>query len=92
MNRPAEVICQHCLDGKVMPIKVRITDENGERQQFLIKAYKELEVGTGSTEGGRIPATASLHRYDCKIAILDKMTDLTLYYNATSGRWNAVIT
>lgn len=74
-----------------MPIKVRIADENGERQQYLIKAYKELEPGTGSTDGGRIPATATLHRYDCKIESFGRMTNLTLYYNVTSGRWNAIV-
>ena len=91
MNYPAEVICQHGLDGKIMPIKVRITDENGERQQYLIKAYKELPPGRGSTEGGRIPATNSLHRYDCKIEAFGSAIDLSLYYNSMSGKWNAIV-
>jgi phage gp36-like protein len=88
-NEPAEVICQHCLDGSIMPIKMRITDESGERQQYSVKAFRELATGEGSTENGKIPATATLRRFDCKISVFESPKDVTLYYNANSGKWSA---
>lgn len=33
----ADVICQHKIDGSIIPLKIRITDEDGEYQVYNIK-------------------------------------------------------
>jgi len=38
----ADVICQHKTDGTIIPLKIRIADEDGEYQIFNIKSYKVL--------------------------------------------------
>ena len=44
MRKKAEVISQHTLDGKLIPIKFRLYDEDGELQTFSIKEYKNLNA------------------------------------------------
>ena len=39
----ADVICQHKTDGTIIPLKIRITDEDGEYQVYNIKSYKDVE-------------------------------------------------
>ena len=38
----ADVICQHKTDGTIIPLKIRITDEDGEYQVYNIKSYKDV--------------------------------------------------
>lgn len=36
-----DVICQHCRSGKIIPLKIRLTDEDGQLQEYKIKRFKE---------------------------------------------------
>ena len=38
---PVDVICQHSRDGSLIPIRVRVVDEEGEFQSYTIKGYKD---------------------------------------------------
>ena len=38
----ADVICLHTKDGKVEPIRIRITDEDGQSQAFTIKEFNDI--------------------------------------------------
>lgn len=46
VNRKApqkvDVICQHSVDGTIIPLRVRMTDEDGQRQMFNIKEYLDV--------------------------------------------------
>ena len=39
---PIDVICMHSKDGKMVPLRIRVTDEEGLNQSFTIKEYREL--------------------------------------------------
>ena len=83
-----EVICQHGIDGAIMPIKIRFQDENGEWQSYKIMAYRERRKGeVGTNVPGSIPATATLRRFDCKVQVFGAEKDLVLYYNMNQGTW-----
>ena len=41
-NTLADVICQHKIDGRIIPIKIRILDEDGEYQVYNIRSYKDV--------------------------------------------------
>ena len=45
----ADVICQHKTDGTIIPLKIRITDEDGEYQVYNIKSYKDVSNRTAYT-------------------------------------------
>ena len=83
-----EVICQHGIDGTIMPIKIRFQDEYGEWQSFKIMAYRENGMGEESSQvPGSIPATATLRRFDCKIQVFETEKSIALYYNTNQGIW-----
>lgn len=84
----AEVICQHGIDGAIMPIKIRFQDENGEWQTHKISCYKERKPGEESGfVPGSIPATAMLRRFDCILQVLGAEKRIVLYYNSNQGTW-----
>lgn len=35
-----DVICQHNHDGTMIPLKIRLIDEDGEYQSYLVKSYR----------------------------------------------------
>ena len=40
MRRKADVICQHTIDARIIPLKIRIQDEDGEMQTYSVKGYR----------------------------------------------------
>lgn len=83
-----EVICQHGMDGTIMPIKIRFQDEYGEWQTHKIAAYVERRAGEESGfVPGSIPATVFLRRFDCKIQVFGTEKRIVLYYNINQGTW-----
>lgn len=84
----AEVICQHGIDGSIMPIKIRFRDEYGEWQTHKIVRFRERMAGEESAfVPGCIPATASLRRFDCFVQTFGFEKSVTLYYNSNQGTW-----
>ena len=42
-GKDLDVICQCCHDGKIIPIRIRIT-EDGDEYAYTIKEYKQTNV------------------------------------------------
>lgn len=91
MRFDCEVICQHTLDGAIMPIKLRFTGEDGEIKGYAVKRYREYEKGEGSMGNENVAATSTLRRFRCVIEspLHGEMT-LELYYNLHSGKWHFI--
>lgn len=86
-NQNIDVICQHKKDGSIAPMKVRLQDEDGEYQIFLIKAYKCLSrPGSFSMPNG-ISATSHTWQFECKIMVFNMETSIFLFYNAHDNFW-----
>lgn len=49
-----DLICQHCTDGTIIPLRFRVADEEGVLQEFSVKGYKD------KTEGGKL-------KFDCNV-------------------------
>lgn len=68
-----DVICQHIKEGMIIPIKIRVTDEDGELQTYQVRQYRERSV---SGEKYRMPnevwVTNHLRRFKCKINIFSE--------------------
>lgn len=39
MDNRIDLICQHTMDGKIIPMRMRLRDEDGELQEYTIKGY-----------------------------------------------------
>ena len=84
-NRAVDVICQHTKEGKLIPIKLRLQDDEVEFQTYVVKAYKNLShIGSYIMPNG-ITATSTIFPFDCKIIVFGREKIVHLYYN--SGGW-----
>lgn len=85
--RYVDVICQHNKNGKIIPIKVRVIDEDGENQTFLIRGYKDLTHYKDSSSKDYVIAENHIRSFECKIQVFDIMRTISLFYNTSEQRW-----
>lgn len=89
----ADVICQHKTDGTIIPLKIRIADENGEYQIFNIKSYKVLSDHKEHTLPNGASATLSNHlwQFECKICVFNMIKRIYLFYNSYENLWKVSV-
>ena len=85
----ADVICQHKTDGSIIPLKIRITDEDGEYQVYNIKSYKDVSNRTAYTmpNGATVAPANHLWKFECKICAFNTLKQIQLFYNAYENSW-----
>ena len=76
----ADVICQHKIDGSIIPLKIRITDEDGEYQVYNIKSYKDVSNRTAYTmpNGTSVTPANHLWKFECKISVFNTLKRIQL--------------
>lgn len=74
-----DVICQFTRDGNIIPMKIRMQDDEGELQEYRIKAYKEVEVLSGVLSGDAA--------FECKIEVYGSVRIIKILYSAYSRKW-----
>jgi len=75
-NLKIDLICQHCTDGSIRPIRFRVQDEEGIQREFNIKGYRE------TSEAGIIS-------FDCNVVVNNIAKRVTIYTShiANDGIW-----
>lgn len=86
-----DVICQHTREGTVIPIKIRVTDDNGEYQTYLIQAYKDVSSHGGSSTPDGIITTTNIMHFECKISVFNRERRIHLFYNTFDSKWKLYI-
>ena len=82
-----DVICQHTCKGDIIPLRIRVMDEDGEYHIYNIKSYKDLSNrGTYTTCDG-IFVTNHIHVFECKIIIFGNTKTVRLYYDMQRSIW-----
>ena len=70
-----EVISKCTVDGKLIPIKIKVQDEDGEFQSFMVKGYRSIVCNVS-------------HRcFDCKVEIFGQERIIRIFYNSTDYQW-----
>lgn len=87
MRRSADVICQHTKDGKLIPLKLRIEDDDGELQSYSIRSYRPLSVGGDVVLPNEVTVAKSIYRYECKLCIWGREKIINLFYHAYEKVW-----
>lgn len=82
-----DVICQHKADQSIIPIKIRLQDEDGQFQTFVIKSYKVLCSPQAHGSGEGIPSTSHTWKFLCKIACFGIEKSIQLFYNSYDNYW-----
>lgn len=88
-DKAIDVICQHSRDGQIIPLRIRIQDEDGVFQTFVIKSYKDCSFhSTSYTMPNSINvAHQQTWIFDCKIQVIDSLKQIRLIYNTYDGTW-----
>lgn len=61
-----DFICQHKTDGSIIPLRIRLRDEDGEPQEYTVRGYRDVSAyGHVSLE--------------CKILVRDTIKMVTVF-------------
>ncbi len=82
-----DVICEHTVDGEVIPLKMRVKDDNGEYQTYRIDAYKDKSGNGSYTTRDGIYITNETNYFECNIGVLGRVRIIRLYYKPGEGIW-----
>lgn len=82
-----DVICLHQKDGHIIPLKVRIKDEDGEYHNFMIKGYKDLTTYREHQNPYGYTSCSGIWVFECKIQVFNNIRHIVLYYNSTNNLW-----
>lgn len=75
-----DIICQFTRDGQIIPLKIRIPDDDGEFKEYKVLGYKEHSDSD-------LGATFSTASFDCKIAVYNQIKIVHLFYNFHEKTW-----
>lgn len=85
--RPIDVICQHTRNGTLIPLRIRIKDDEGEYQAYRIQGYKDLShLGTREMPDGMYVTDSTLV-FECRISVLGSTRTIRLYYDSKGTIW-----
>lgn len=89
-NKSIDVICQNCRDGTIIPLKLRITDEDGEIQQYQIKGYRDVTGRHSYTlpNGVTVTTTQEMRVFECKIDCFQRQKLISIFYNPKTMIWS----
>jgi len=85
-----DVICQYTKDGHIIPLRVRLQDDDGLYQVYSIKSYKELShAGEHMTPYGTIVHTPNWN-FLCQVQVFNKLINIELFFNGSDHVWRIV--
>ena len=89
LHQRIDMICQHKADGTIIPLKIRLQDEDGAYQEYKVKAYRDLSPHKANTfnlpDVG--PVSKTIYPFDCKIECFGHLKTIRLFYNSYEHVW-----
>lgn len=86
-DNTVDVICMHGKDGSIIPIKLRVIDEDGAYQTYMIRGYKDISSNKMYAMPNGINASGHIWRFECRIKVFDTEKRIVLLYNAYENLW-----
>ena len=80
-----DVICQHKMDGNIVPLKIRLQDEDGEYQAFTVKAFRCTNLNKTIN-----PAMNPTLFFECKIVAFGEERRIGISYSFRDGLWKVL--
>ena len=87
MRRKADVICQHTKDSRIIPLRIRVEDDDGELQTYAIKGYKTLNAAGKTILPNEVSVSSHIRYYECKINTFGREKIIYLTYNFYEHLW-----
>ena len=88
-----EVMCKFGRDGSIIPIQIKVEDEDQQRHVFKIKKYKPPEVHL-KTEPGYYDVsrhTPDILDFECYIQVFEVEKRVTLRYFLALHKWTLLV-
>lgn len=82
-----DAICQYNKDGTIIPIKIRVQDENGELQIYTILSSRMISKGTMMLPN-EVVVTESILRFACAINVFGCEKNVILHYDKRYTKWS----
>ena len=87
MNNKLDVICEFTKNDEIIPMRIRVADDDGQLHTYNIKAYKNLSGRGAYTTPDGIYVTNDTLVFICKIEIFGMEQLVRLYYSISKSRW-----
>jgi len=71
MDNKIDFICQHTMDGDIIPLRIRLRDEDGELQEYSVRGYRDV-------------SEYKITSFECKIVVRDTAKIVRIY--SSDGR------
>ncbi len=86
-----DVICQHSTDGSMIPLRIRLKDEDGATQTYTIKNYEDQShQGTRTMPDGMF-VTDKTFVYECQVLAFGRYKTIRLYYEPSGTVWKMTV-
>ncbi len=86
-DKNLDVICVMYGDETIVPIRIRIEDDEGVRQAYNIKECQDVSHRGTFTRADGIYITNEMLVFKCKIEVFGVTKPITLYYDASKSKW-----
>ena len=86
-----DVICQHTADGEIIPLRIRIRNEEGEYLTFSIREYRDLSHRGTYTTGDGAFVTNNTLVFECHIEVFGAQKTVRLYYDVNRSLWRYTV-
>lgn len=70
-DKEIDVICQHTKNGKIIPLRIKLEDEEGINREYNVVAYKEIDDNC----------------FVCRIEVFNKYKDIRIIYLVNQQRF-----
>ena len=83
----ADVIAQHTRNNELIPLRIRVADEDGEEQTYAVKGYKRLNANGKVMLPNEVTVMSHTKYFQCKIEVFGRQKIVDLTYNFNDQAW-----
>ena len=87
MRVKADVIAQHTTKNEIIPLRIRIIDEDGAYQTYSVKGYRRLNATGKVTLPNEVTVSSHMRYFQCKINVFGKEKIVDFFYNLYQQDW-----
>ena len=89
-EKQIDVICQHTRESKIIPLRIRLQDEDGEFHTYNIKEYKDTSPTNCYTLSNGMMVSRGTWSFDAKIAVFGNLKNIRLFYHLADNKWTII--
>ena len=83
----ADIIAEFTRDGDIIPLRIRVEDDDGELHPYTVKGYKPIYSGETYLTPEGIYVTNQILSFECSIIVFDQTKYVKLYFDTTKSEW-----